>query len=72
MAVANAVQQFLSTVGNLATRLGFPVLIVVRDPSTRQVLFTGTPGALENMKPEIIAKVAPGGLDDEAVTGWEA
>lgn len=63
------VKQFLTVVGGLAARLNFPVLIVVRDPVTKIVSFTGTPGALDNMRPEITAKIAPSS-DDEATTAW--
>ncbi len=66
------VKAFLATVAGLATKLGTPVLIVVRDPADRAVHFVGTPGALENMKVEITKKVlGPKADDDEAVTGWE-
>jgi len=64
---------FLATVGGLATKLpgAPPVLIIVRDPDTRIVSFMGTPNALNNMKPEIVAKCAPEDEQNVGVTGWE-
>ncbi len=66
-------QQFLATVAGLAAGLpgSPPVLITVRDPATRVVSFVGTPGALENMKPEIAQKIAPENEQNVGVTGWE-
>lgn len=67
-----AIKNFLGQVAKMATALRTSVLIVVRDPATRAVHFVGTPGALDNMKPEIAQKVrGPGGDEEEAMTGWE-
>jgi len=65
-------KQFLQTVAQLAGQLGSPVLIVVRDPGTRRVHFVGTPGSLDNMRPEIAAKVGAGGGEEQADAGWES
>ncbi len=66
-------KQFLATVASLAARLpgSPPVLITVRDPATRVVSFVGTPGALENMRQEIILKVTPEPEQNVGHTGWE-
>lgn len=64
------IANFLKTVAGLTGQLkGAPVLIVVRDPSTRQVHFVGTPGALDNMRAEIAGKVGAG-EEEHADTGW--
>ena len=60
---------FLKTVAGLAQQLGgIPVLMVVRDPGTRQVHFVGTAGALDNMRSEIAMKV---GGEEQPDTGWD-
>ncbi len=67
-------QTFLNTVAKMAGQLqGVPVLLVFRDPATRVVGFVGTPGALDNMRPEIINKVRGNDPDEsEATAAWEA
>ena len=65
------IQKFLAQVAAMATAARASVLIVVRDPTTRIVHFVGTPGALDNMKPEIVAKVGAVDEEQEAMTGWE-
>lgn len=63
---------FLKTVAAMASRLGTPVLIVVRDPDDRIVHYVGTPGALDNMRADIANKIGVSSEDsNEAVTGWE-
>jgi len=66
-------KQFLTDVSILAARLpgAPPVLITVRDPATRVVSFVGTPGALENMRQEILQKVVPEPEQNVGHTGWE-
>ncbi len=46
------------------------MLIIVRDPGTRVVSFVGTPGALDNMRADIAAKVGAGS-EEQADTAWE-
>jgi hypothetical protein len=67
--VSPVIASFLKTVAGLAQQLGgTPVLIVIRDPGTRQVHFVGTPGAFDNMRSEIAVKV---GGEEQPDTGWE-
>jgi hypothetical protein len=68
--VTPKIKQFLQTVAQLAGSLGAPVLMVVRDPGTRAVHFVGTPGALDNMRAEIAAKVGVNG-EEQPDTGWD-
>ena len=64
--------QFVQQVAAMAAQVSGspPILIIVRDPHDRTVSFWGTHGALDNMKPEIQAKVAVKNGED-VDTAWE-